>query len=257
LQPPLFYCVGIKLSYVDPIFIPAIASVLGNFGISIPNGGDLIFGLMRRMGRVRDLASLMASGGIFGTTPRRSALPLSLPEAIAWAKKHGAGTQLVQILERLASVVPTSAALSAGLVGILAVGFNDVGEMNNRVSGPEDEATFNFAIGNTKGVGKLLKVAVESAGHLSDLINLGGSVYGAVRNLGEIKQRSIVVMDIPGLSIGVDIGFSASRTRFHSLDFDALLRKLDPSQLIMGSIAPSTRRLVPPFRGAMTVRRPI
>ncbi|MBP0491767.1 peptidoglycan-binding domain-containing protein [Pararoseomonas indoligenes] len=265
-DPPLFYSAGVKISLVDPILMPVVSSVMAQFGIHVPHGADFSLGLMRRLGSARDLGSVMASGALFGVTQRSGVLPLSLPQVIAWAKANGAGDGLVKVLESLSgalAAVPTSGAISCGLVVIVATGFPNVGAMHGHLSGAQDEAAFNLAVGNTKGLTKLIKIAIESGGHAADLINLGSSGYETYKNLSNMKEKAIVVMDIPGLSLGIDIGFSATRSKFYSVDLDALVQRLwsaipfgnDGRPWIMSNSG--VPRLVAPHQGLMRVRSSI
>ncbi|MBU8542716.1 MULTISPECIES: peptidoglycan-binding domain-containing protein [Roseomonadaceae] len=262
-DPPLFIAFGYKLSIVDPVFMPLYSRVLAELGVHLPHGGDLLLASMRRVVGALDLGNMMVTGNLLGVTTRRGALPLTLPQAIEQARKLGAGPQMVKALEGLEDMlghVPTAAAASVGLVLIVATGFPNVAAMHGHVSGPNDEATFNFAIGNTKGLTKILQIAIERGGNLSDLINAGGAIYDTYKNLSDMKSKAIVVMDVPGLSIGADVGFSASRSHFYAMDYEALGRKLaDLVRAPVTTMAPQRPRLkvTAPQQSLMRVRRPI
>jgi peptidoglycan hydrolase-like protein with peptidoglycan-binding domain len=263
-DPPLFISFGYKVSIVDPIFMPIYSRILSEFGVHLPHGGDVILASMRRIVGTLDLGNMMMTGELLGVTTRGGALPLTLPQATEHAKKLGAGAEMVKVLEGLSNMLgglPSAAAISLGAVLIVATGFPNVAAMHGYKSGPNDEATFNFAIGSTKGLSRLLQIAIERGGNLSDLINAGGAIYETCKNLSDMKQKAIVVMDVPFLSIGVDVGFSASRTSFYSLDYEALTRKIvdlvrAPTPTIMAAARPGLR-VMAPQQGIMRVRRPI
>ena len=260
---PMFMGIGVKLSLQDPIFLPIIGGFLAPLGISVPHGADIVICGLHKVTKVTEVKSVMAAGIVLGVTDRRGATPLGLGQAIAAAKKHGADPKVIQFLEQLSarlSFLPTGGALSAGLEFTVATGFANVGAMDGYVSGPEDEATISAAFGPTKGLGKWATLILEAISGTVDLLKDGFlPVLEAMKTLTTKNVKALTALDIPGLSLGVDVGVFAGRTTWHAFDVEAALRRLE--NLVAGgtvtTAAPPRALLKVPFQPAMRVRHPI